>query len=301
MRPRPIDVRYLGVDQAAWAFLIGGPLGQVLVECGPAASWPHLEQGLVEAGVSAAGIGDLLLTHIHLDHAGAAGHLAAQGARVHVHPFGAPHLVDPAKLIASSRRVHGDAYDRFYGDLKPVPADQVCPTADDSIVNAAGLRCTALHTPGHARHHVVWLMDAPGERHAFMGDLAGIHVPESEFLLMPTPPPEFDPVAWVASLRKVREAQPTHLWLTHGGLVAADRSASRQFLERAEQEIRREAEALRGAIPLDAEEAERAVLDRLRPRAERAGVSPRRMAQFVDQGFARMNLAGARRAFPPRS
>ena len=298
---RPLDVLYMGVDQAAWSFLVRGPQGHALVECGPAASWPSLERGLRASGVAPSDIGDLLLTHIHLDHAGAAGHLAAHGARVHVHPFGAPHLIDPAKLLASSRRVHGPAYDLFYGDLRAVPEDRVLAVEDGRHIHAAGLQWTALHTPGHARHHIVWLLDMERERHAFMGDLAGIHVPGSDFLLMPTPPPEFDPAAWIRSLSRVIDAAPTHLWLTHGGLVARDRSASQAFLRRAEAAITQETAALRAEVRHAPEEAERALLGRLRPAAAGAGVSPERMAQFIDEGFARMNLAGARRAFLPRA
>ena len=301
MTIHPIDVRYLGVDQAAWSFLVRGPAGPALVECGPAASWSSLERGLQASGLAPSDVGDLLLTHIHLDHAGAAGHLAAHGTRVHVHPFGAPHLIDPGKLLASSRRVHGPVYERFYGDLLAVPTDQVHAVQDGSQVHAAGLRWTAIHTPGHARHHIVWLLDTQAQRHAFMGDLAGIRVPESDFLLMPTPPPEFDPHAWIASLARVIDAAPTHLWLTHGGLVAEDRAASERFLRRAEAAIREETAALRTEVQQEPGVAERAVLGRLRPRAARAGVSPERMAQFIDVGFARMNLAGARRTFQPRS
>lgn len=297
----PIDVRYLDVDQAAWAFLVQGPSGHALVECGPAASWPHLERGLRQSGVAPADVEDLLLTHIHLDHAGAAGHLAAHGARVLVHPFGAPHLIDPAKLLASSRRVHGPAYDRFYGDLRAVDASRVVPVTDDATIEVAGLRWRALHTPGHARHHVVWLLECGDQRHAFMGDLAGIRVPESDFLLMPTPPPEFDPTAWVESLRRVRDSRPSHLWLTHGGMVASNPEASRSFLERARVAIDREAALLQGLVGMKAHEAERALLDRTRAEAMEAGVPVGRVVQFIDEGFVRMNLAGARRTFEKAS
>lgn len=293
----PVDVRYLDVDQAAWAFLVHGPSGRALVECGPAASWLQLERGLRSSGVAPSDVDDLLLTHIHLDHAGAAGHLAAHGARVHVHPFGAPHLIDPAKLLASSRRVHGPAYDRFYGDLRAVDASRVVPVTDGGTIEVAGLRWRALHTPGHARHHVVWLLERGDQRHAFMGDLAGIRVPESDFLLMPTPPPEFEPAAWIESLRRVQDVRPSHLWLTHGGMVASDPEASRSFLERARAAIDREAVLLRGLVGMKADEAERALLDRTRAEAMEAGVPVRRMGQFIDDGFVRMNLAGARRAF----
>jgi len=299
----PIDVRYLDVDQAAWAFLVQGPSGHALVECGPAASWPHLERGLRQSGVDPARVQDLLLTHIHLDHAGAAGHLAAHGARVLVHPFGAPHLIDPAKLLASSRRVHGPAYDRFYGDLLPVSPAQARAAEDGTTVEAAGLAFRALHTPGHARHHVVWLLDHDGARHAFTGDLAGILVPGSDFIAVPTPPPEFDPATWKASLERLAAERPTHLWLTHGGCVGGDERTCAVFLRRAADRLAQETDWLRDLVASDAADAEcvRAYGERERPLAVAAGVDARRLADFVDDAFLRMNLGGARRAFAPRA
>jgi glyoxylase-like metal-dependent hydrolase (beta-lactamase superfamily II) len=297
----PIDVGYLGVDGAANAFLVDGPSGRVLVECGPAACVPRLIRGLRDLGTDLSGIGDLLLTHIHLDHAGAAGHLAAAGARVHVHPFGRPHLVDPSKLIASSRRVHGNAYDLHYGDLLPIPEAFVHAIDDGARVHAAGLRWEALHTPGHARHHVVWLLRVDSACHAFMGDLAGILVPESGFIAVPTPPPEFDPDAWIASLRRVRACEPTHLWLTHGGCVGGTRESAARFLDQEIHRVQETAAWLREAMPMTDADVVRAGLARERELALVAGVRPNRMEQFIDEAFIRMNLGGARRAFTPRA
>ena len=296
----PIDVGYLGVDGAANAFLVNGPSGRVLVECGPAACVARLVQGLREHGTDPAGIGDLLLTHIHLDHAGGAGHLAAHGARVHVHPFGKPHLVDPSKLISSSRRVHGAAYDLHYGDPLPMPEASVHAIDDGARLHAAGLHWEALHTPGHARHHVVWLLRFASACHAFMGDLAGILVPESRFIAVPTPPPEFEPDAWIASLRRVRACAPTHLWLTHGGCVGGTGESAARFLDHAICRVEETATWLREAMPMSDADVVRAGLAREREAALAAGVRPNRMEQFIDEAFVRMNLGGARRAFRPR-
>ena len=302
MRVIPIDVRYMQLPGAAAAFLVEGPDGDALVECGPAATLPVLQEGLRALGRSLFDVRDLLLTHIHLDHAGSAGHLAAQGARVHVHPFGAPHLVDPAKLVSSSRRVHGAAYDRFYGDLLPVPEGQVRVAQHGACVRAAGLDFRAMHTPGHARHHAVWLLEHESQRHAFMGDLAGILVPHSRFIAVPTPPPEFDPSAWEASLARIIAAAPTHLWLTHGGLAAEGEVASRTFLERATARLREETTWLRALVARHGD-AEAAVADYRsieHPCARDDGVDDARMSEFLDDAFFRMNLGGARRAFLPR-
>jgi glyoxylase-like metal-dependent hydrolase (beta-lactamase superfamily II) len=298
-----IDVGYLDLAGAALAFLVRGPEGCALVECGPAATFGTLERGLRSLGASPASIGHLLLTHIHLDHAGSAGHLAAAGAQVHVHPFGAPHLVDPAKLVSSSRRVHGAAYDRFYGDLRAVPEPRVHAHVDGATLHACGLRWTALHTPGHARHHVTWVLAHDDQRHAFMGDLAGILVPGSRFIAVPTPPPEFEPATWEASLQRVIDARPTHLWLTHGGLVATDADAACAFLQRALGRLRQETEWLRAIVARQApgEGDVQAYRDIELPWAERDGVDAQRRADFLDDAFFRMNLGGARRAFAPRA
>jgi glyoxylase-like metal-dependent hydrolase (beta-lactamase superfamily II) len=221
---------------------------------------------------------------------------------VHAHPFGVPHLVDPAKLVASSRRVHGSAYDRFYGDLLPVPAAQARAVPDGGTVHAAGLAFRALHTPGHARHHIAWLLEADGARHAFMGDLAGIRVPGSSFIAVPTPPPEFDPVAWVGSLERVIAERPTHLWLTHGGLCASTEAEAAAFLERASARVRQESEWLRALVERHADDAGAiAAYGAIAwPHAARDGVDAERRANFLDDAFFRMNLGGARRAFMPR-
>jgi glyoxylase-like metal-dependent hydrolase (beta-lactamase superfamily II) len=298
----PIDVGYLGLAEAANAFLVRGPVGDALVECGTATTWSTLAAGLAAHGVAPAGVGDLLLTHIHLDHAGAAGHLAEAGARVRVHPFGMAHLVDPARLVASSRRVHGTAYDRFYGDLRAVASERILAVEDGARIEVAGLVFEAMHTPGHARHHVVWLLDHAGERHAFMGDLAGILVPGSEFVAVPTPPPEFDPDAWRASLARVIDARPSHLWLTHGGLVGGSVRVAEAFLRRASDRLSTEVSWLRELVATGVDEPTciRAYGRRERAAARAAGVDDARMADFVDDAFLRMNLGGARRAFTPR-
>jgi glyoxylase-like metal-dependent hydrolase (beta-lactamase superfamily II) len=300
MKISPIDVGYLGVQGAANAFLVRGPQGDALVECGPAACFETLEAGLRSAGCAASRISDLLLTHIHLDHAGGAGHLAALGTRVHVHPFGRPHLLDPAKLIASSRRVHGTAYDRFYGDLLPVPEASIVEARDSARITVVGLRWRALHTPGHARHHVVWMLEHERERHAFMGDLAGILVPESRHIAVPTPPPEFDPQAWRASLGRVFAEGPSHLWLTHGGCVADTPRDVEAFLHRAITRLAETTDWLRRAVQRPEQEAVLEGLAFERSLAAEHGVNGRRMDEFIDEAFVRMNLGGARRAFVPR-
>lgn len=299
MNITPIDLGYLDVEGAAFAFLVQGSGDPVLVECGPAACIDNLESGVRAAKCTPDDIRDVLLTHIHLDHAGAAGHLAARGARVHVHPFGRPHLIEPSKLVASSRRVHGQAYEHFYGDPLPVAESSIVVAKDGARIDIGGLLWRALHTPGHARHHVVWILEHGLERHAFVGDVAGILVPESHHIAVPTPPPEFDPQAWRASLGRVFAEGPSHLWLTHGGCVASNPRDAEAFLHRALARLSETIALLRGVVSWPEDRAVAEIRARERLIASEHGVNERRMRQFVDEAFVRMNLGGARRNMLP--
>ncbi len=304
-----IDVGYLNLSGAANVFLVEGPTGFAMVESGTAATWPALETQLEQRGVHPTQIMDLLLTHIHLDHAGAAGHFAAGNSRVWVHPFGVAHLVDPTKLLASSRRVHGEMFDRLYGDLWPTPEPQALAVVDDQIISAAGFSFRAIETVGHARHHHAWLLQNADERHIFAGDALGMVVPDSDFISIPTPPPEFDPSAWMHSVRRLRDASPTHLWLTHGGLQCSDAANARKFIDRVQERLEQESAFLQvqsaailrqGRHESDAyqQALSQAMLvykDWLHTKAASAGVSSRHIAQFLGEYFLRMNLQGALR------
>jgi glyoxylase-like metal-dependent hydrolase (beta-lactamase superfamily II) len=229
--------------------------------------------------------------------------------RDRVHTFGVAHLIDPTKLIASSRRVHGEMYERFYGDLWPTPELQVLAVYDGQIVSAAGLQFRAIETPGHARHHHAWLLEHADERHVFVGDALGIAVPDSDFISIPTPPPEFDPHAWIQSLQRLREAAPTHLWLTHGGLQSSNAAAARQFIDRVQARLEEEsalqqklAAVIIASGARESDAYQHALLNAmheykkwLHPKAVAAGVSARNIAQFLGDYFMRMNLQGVLR------
>ena len=202
----PIDTRHLGIDRVicAWEVAPG-----VIVDPGPASAVETLLEG-VEAEPRA-----LLLTHIHLDHAGAAGVLARRfpKLRVYVHEIGAPHVIDPSRLIASASRLYGDEMDRLWGEIAPVPAERV--TALRGAEEVEG--CRVEYAPGHASHHVVYFH--ADSRDAFVGDVAGIRIPPGELALAPTPPPDIDIEAWFESLRRVAALEPRRLCLTHFGAV----------------------------------------------------------------------------------
>jgi len=304
-----IDVGYLNLAGAANVFLIEGPAGFALIESGTAATWPELVSQLELRGVHPTQIMDLLLTHIHLDHAGAAGHFAAGDSRVWVHSFGVAHLIDPTKLIASSRRVHGEMYERFYGDLWPIPQSQALAVSDGQKISTVGLEFHVIETPGHARHHHAWMLEHADERHLFVGDALGIAVPNSDFISTPTPPPEFDPHAWMQSLQRLREVQPTHLWLTHGGLQSSNAAAARQFIDRVQARLEEEsalqqklAAVIIASGARESDAYQHALLNAmdeykkwLHPKATAAGVSARNIAQFLGDYFLRMNLQGVLR------
>ena len=210
-----LDLHFLGHPQTIASFLVRGPSGPVLIETGPRSTLPALQSGLAVFGLTLADIRDVLLTHIHLDHAGAAGWLAQQGATVHVHHVGAPHMAQPERLLTSARRIYGDQMDPLWGEFLPVPQAQLRPLRDGDVVVAGGLRFTALDTPGHASHHMVYQLEDIG----FAGDLGGVRRPHVRHVRVPTPPPEFDRVAWLASIERVRSRGLARLYLTHFGPV----------------------------------------------------------------------------------
>ncbi len=185
----------------------------------------------------------LLLTHIHLDHAGAAGTIVERvpGIRVYVHERGAPHMIDPAKLLASATRLHGDQMDTLWGAFLPVPASQVTALAGGERLDVSGTSLRVAYTPGHAKHHVSYLDERSGM--AYVGDTGGIRV-IGDYLLAPTPPPDIDIEAWQSSLDVIDAWQPVSLFLTHFGPV----TPARAHLARFRTTLTAQAEAVREAL-----------------------------------------------------
>ena len=215
MKVSTIDLLHLGYPQKIAAYAVTGPQGTLLIETGPAVCTAQLAAGLQAGGIDPEKIRDVLVTHIHLDHAGGAGHWAANGATVYVHPRGARHLVDPARLLASAARLYGDRMDELWGRTLPAPENHVRPVADGEVVAAAGIEIEALATPGHAQHHHAYRV----EHIVFVGDLAGIVVPGTNILDVPAVPPDFDLELWLQSIDTIRELRPRAIYLTHFGPV----------------------------------------------------------------------------------
>jgi glyoxylase-like metal-dependent hydrolase (beta-lactamase superfamily II) len=211
----PLDLCFSGYAHTIASYLVDGPDGPVLVETGPTATLETLKARLADHGYAPPDIRHVLVTHIHLDHAGAAGWWAQHGTRVYVHHRGAPHLVDPSRLLASAARVYGDGMAELWGEVVPAPPESVTALHDGDQIAAGGLTFVAIETPGHASHHMVFrLGDA-----AFTGDIAGIRLPGPMLLELPTPPPDFDLELWVQSLDHLAGAHFSVLLPTHYGPV----------------------------------------------------------------------------------
>ena len=213
-----LDLNFQGFAGAIAVYLIPHTHGAVLVECGPGSTRAALEASLQAHGLTANEITDVLLTHIHLDHAGAAGWMARQGARIHVHPVGAPHLINPEKLLSSAARIYGDQMQSLWGDFLPVPEDRLITHQDDEVIEIEGLRFQALDTPGHAYHHFAYLY----QEVCFTGDIGGVRMGGTRHLRLPMPPPEFNLELWRKSIRRLQSEYQrgafTRIAPTHFGL-----------------------------------------------------------------------------------
>lgn len=211
MTREPLDLLHLGDRRRIGAYLVETDDGLALFDCGPSSCVPALRQALGAQGVELRDLRHLLLSHIHLDHAGAAGVLVREhpGLTVHVSDVGLPHLVDPGRLKTSARRLYGDAFDALWGELAPVPADNVRP-ADDTV---AGLAC--FPTTGHASHHVSYLHE---DGTLYAGDAAGVRIDPGRFVFAPTPPPDVDLEAWERTLDEIGRREPRRLALIHFGV-----------------------------------------------------------------------------------
>ncbi len=210
MSVAPIDLRHQAPGIVA-CYLLETEDGPALFDCGPTTCVPALKAGLRERGLVLADIRHLLLSHIHLDHSGAAGVLVREhpALQVHVSEIGAPHLIDPSRLDASARRLYGNAFDELWGELAPIPEDNVHEVSDRVV----GLEC--FPTPGHASHHVSYL-DKDGTLYA--GDAAGVRLESGRFVMPPCPPPEFDLEAWELTIAEIERRSPSRLALIHFGV-----------------------------------------------------------------------------------
>jgi glyoxylase-like metal-dependent hydrolase (beta-lactamase superfamily II) len=270
--PRLLDLEHLGRERVIASYFLPGD-EPALVDCGPATCVETLRAGLAGHGLSMGGIRHLLLTHIHLDHAGAAGTLVREQPEllVHVSEIGAPHLVDPSRLERSARRLYGDDFDRLWGEVVPVPEENV------RVVGESVLGLEVFPTPGHASHHVSYLAE---DRDCFAGDAAGVRIPPASFLAPVAPPPDVDLEAWELTLDALEERRPARLCLPHFGFVDDPANHLAEMRER----LRVWAERVRAGA--DEGEFERLAEDELRAGADHETAEAYRQAAPFWQSYA---------------
>jgi glyoxylase-like metal-dependent hydrolase (beta-lactamase superfamily II) len=233
---RLLDLNFGGSPQAIGVYVVDTDDGPALFDCGPASTLPALEAGLAEHGLRIEDLRHLLLSHIHLDHAGAAGTLVRRhpGLTVWVSEVGAPHLIDPSRLERSARRLYGESFDPLWGELAPVPEENV------RIATGDVLGWETFPTIGHASHHISYFQNGT----LLAGDAAGVRMPGASYVLPVSPPPDVDVEGWHASVAAIRARNPERLALIHFG-VHDDVDA---HLDRLELELDRWAERVRDGM-----------------------------------------------------
>ena len=225
-----IDLEFLGNRHAIATAVVQGPGRVALIDPGPTTCLPVLERELARGGIRLADVTDIVLTHIHLDHAGVTGTLVHRhpGVTVFVHERGAPHLADPAKLLQSAARLYGDRMELLWGEVRPVPAERMVELTGGERLELGGRTFDVAYTPGHASHHVSYFDASSGV--AFVGDTAGVAV-DGGYILPPTPPPDIDLERWTSSVQRIGQWAPSTLFLTHFGPVTAVNAHLRTLLE----------------------------------------------------------------------
>ncbi len=222
-----VDLDFLGRPEIIATAILHGTAGVALVDPGPSTTLDNLTTALTRKGIRFEDVRQILITHIHLDHAGATGSILAKFPHIEVvvHQRGAPHLADPSKLLASAGRLYQNDMDRLWGEVRAVDKTRLKVIDGGEQVIAAGRELETAYTPGHASHHVSYF--DPASRVAFVGDTAGICRGVSTYVMPPTPPPDIDVEAWQQSAAKILAWDPDTLFLTHFG----PRHGSRQHLQ----------------------------------------------------------------------
>ncbi|GHV55544.1 MBL fold metallo-hydrolase [Synergistales bacterium] len=242
-----VDAHYLGEGIVSVYIVRGADGSAALIDTGHNAAFPYISAGLGELGISKEAVRYVCATHVHLDHAGGAGICMREfpNATLVVHPRGARHMIDPAKLMAGAEEVYGkEEADRTYGTLVPIPEERVHTAGDNEEVNVGGILLTCLHTPGHALHHMAYHYKAA--RSVFTGDSFGVSLPRYDadfkgrcFVVPTTSPVQFDPEAMISSIDRIEALAPERLYLTHFGELrdVPERAAELRRLVRAHRDI----------------------------------------------------------------
>jgi glyoxylase-like metal-dependent hydrolase (beta-lactamase superfamily II) len=222
-----LDTRHLGTAGIVAATALETEDGLVLFDTGPESTFETVVAQLPERGFSVQDVRHVFLSHIHFDHAGAAWRFAELGATIYVHPRGAPHLIDPTKLIASATRLYGHEMKRLWGKVSAIAPEHVRVLEDNDVVRIAPFEIRAIATPGHASHHHIYHWDD----NVFGGDVAGVRLGSGP-PVPPFVPPELEIESWRESIAKIRALNPANLYLPHFGLVEGDISDHLDALEK---------------------------------------------------------------------
>ena len=210
-----IDLNFQGIKKAIASYLIETKAGPILVETGPHSTYEHLKEGIKQTGYDISQIKHVFLSHIHLDHAGAAWALAESGAKIYVHPFGARNMEDPTRLMESATRIYGDKMDTLWGTMKKIPAELLYQVEDQEVFDLGDTTLKAWHTPGHAKHHIAWQINDI----VFTGDVAGVKIGDGP-VMPPCPPPDINIEDWKNSIQLLKKIQPAQLYLTHFNAIS---------------------------------------------------------------------------------
>ena len=293
--PVVIDTMMHGLNGLTAAYLVSKER-TALIETGPKSSLDAVMSGLQRAGIDS--LDYIVVTHIHLDHAGAAGSLARRfpDATVAVHPLGAPHLIDPAKLWSSATRIYGDRMEELWGGIDPIEEDRIQVLDDGDKIDLGGRTLQAFDTPGHARHHHCILDDETGG--LFAGDAIGVALPEVDVVRPATPPPEFDLEQALASIEKIEGLGATSLWPTHFG---PQKAPPLELCRRAADSLEQWASWVKEAraVTRDLDEAAAIVKEKSRSALER-DLGREAVGRLEQTTSYRMNVSGYMRYFDKR-
>ncbi|HEY7419896.1 MAG TPA: MBL fold metallo-hydrolase [Ktedonobacteraceae bacterium] len=228
-----VSLPFQGEHDIIGSYLLVGESEIALIDPGPGSTYEDLLAALKQADIDPQNVTHILVTHIHLDHAGATGTLLHHMPRAHVyvHSKGAPHLLDTSRLVSSAARIYGDRMKQLWGEIESVPQERLHVVEDGTVLNVAGRRLEVHYTPGHAVHHVAFFDVHSGE--LFVGDVAGVRLQDVDYVRPPTPPPDLDLEDWFGSIDKIRRLRPDVLYLGHFGPT----KYSLQHLERLREKL----------------------------------------------------------------
>mgnify|MGYP001943165586 CR=1 FL=1 len=221
-----LDLNFLGIDHAIASFLIETSVGPVLIETGPYSTYASMESELAKHGYRPTDVKHVLLTHIHFDHAGAAWAFAKNGAKIYVHPFGKGHMEDPTKLYNSAKMIYGDEMERLWGAMEKIDGNLLMAPEHMEEISIGDKTFKAIHSPGHAKHHIAWKLDDL----IFTGDVAGVKIGNGP-VVPPCPPPDINLEDWNESIDIILGLKPEKLMLTHFGEITQIESHFTQLRE----------------------------------------------------------------------